>query len=171
MAVTGIDPVTNMPFTPQQLRLVRLALLATIIPWYSITEPLPNCPQALEYSKIVGTRTVIYIYRLKSDHSIVYIGSAEKGYQRFVAHGANYRSFLKTYGTYVNRKPVYTGGCIDFYSAVKLHGWAAFEISLLTYASVQGLMDTENKWLALKPTLNRTYLRMAELKCHRHLSI
>lgn len=69
------------------------------------------CP---DYIKYIGHNHVVYIYRLKSDHTISYIGSALDGMARVTGHRHSCKDFLLT--------GVAKSGNTKFYTAVGLHG-------------------------------------------------
>lgn len=58
-----------------------MALLKPVSPWFPITVPsdAPTGCRSPEYISFVGELSVIYIYRLKDQPSICYIGSAVPG--------------------------------------------------------------------------------------------
>ena len=154
------DPTTGHPFTEEGLIKFNLQGLKPVSPWYPITLPIPgsitSC-RSPDYVKDVGTASLIYIYRLVSDHSICYIGSAENGTKRFTTHREHCSSFLR--GTY----PI-NGGCRTFYSMVRAKGWQSFEIAVLAYCNIDQLTLFENAWLSLAPTLNFFHYEKGKVK-------
>jgi group I intron endonuclease len=147
-----LNSLTGKPFTAQESRELLLASLVPVTPWFPIKivgEQATSC-RAPNYIKHVGNRSLIYVYRLISNKSVCYIGSAENGTTRFRTHREHCSAFLRGVSSS-------TAGSKGLYSAVKKHGWQSFEIAALAFCEKSELAKYENAWLALKPTLNRSY--------------
>ncbi|KAJ3102747.1 hypothetical protein HK100_004317, partial [Physocladia obscura] len=72
-------------------------------------------------------------------------------------HRAAFKDFLKTEKS--------KSGCTGFYSAVKIHGWQAFELAVLAFpSSTSNVRTFENAWLALEPLLNGMFVSNGYLR-------
>lgn len=149
------NPITGKSFSPNELHQLKLTSLKPVSPWFSITlvgDSKTSCTRP-DYIKYVGDQPLIYIYRLKEDPAISYIGSAERGSKRFTTHREHCSAYLRD----VKRIRL---GSKGLYGAVQKHGWNAFEVAVLTFVpNKESLPLYENAYLALKPLLNRSYFR------------
>ncbi len=115
-SVPTVNPDTGIPYTKDEYNSKLLANLRPVSPWFSIElvngdKDIYICP---DYANYVGHNPVVYIYRLKSDYSISYIGSAIDGMLRVSGHRYSCKDYRLTH--------IAKSGGTKFYSAVLLHG-------------------------------------------------
>jgi hypothetical protein len=154
-----MNPSTGVLYTANEYKLQLLAHLKPVSDWFAITLVGDDKTSFMspDYVNYARHNPVVYIFRLKSDHSICYIGSSLDAMQRLTGHRAAFKDFLTTGKS--------KSGCTVFYTAVKTHGWQAFELAVLAFPSGgSNVRVFENAWLALEPTLNGMFVANGYLR-------
>jgi hypothetical protein len=97
MPLPPVNPITGLTWSKNDTRQFTLASLQPISPWLSISlleGSLTNC-RCPDYLEFVEHKSVIYIYRLRQNTSISYIGSAESGSIKFATHRKHCSAFIR----------------------------------------------------------------------------